>query len=194
MFFMWLQGVELGCFKQTPRFSCRSARVPGAFGGGCWQDSAAGRGAAGRAPSSRPQTPCKGLIEKGSGEAWRPRGDPLLALALHFGVAPCCGLGKVFPGHRVGWGHVEKGIACDGAEDSACCWEHVGQTGRGERCAAPRRARTCLGWHGPAMALSRGAAQQRRAPGKSPAALGQRSLGAFGDSGALLCPGSVSVV
>lgn len=41
--FLLLQGIETGCFKQNPRFSCRSARVLEAFGGRWWQNSAAGR-------------------------------------------------------------------------------------------------------------------------------------------------------
>ena len=62
---MWLQGVEIGCFKQKPRFSCRSARDLGAFGGRCWQNGAAGSGMGRQSPVLAPLRPAaRGLLKR----------------------------------------------------------------------------------------------------------------------------------
>lgn len=85
-------------------------------------------GRAGRTLTPHPSRP----VGEGSAEACGRCGDTLLVLALLFKATPCCRHRKVFPGHWAAWGRAEKGIACDRAEDSACCWEHIGQMGRGE--------------------------------------------------------------
>lgn len=192
---MQLQGVEIGCFKQKTTLSCRVARDLGALGGRWWQIGAGGRGTGRWSPVRAPLGPAaRGLLKRAALGSVGRAGIPLLVLPLHVSVAPCCRHGSVFPGHWAARGYAGKGIACDRAEDSACCWERVGQTGRGELRAALRWERSRLWWPGPTMATAWGAAWQRGAPGKRPVALGQRRSGTRGGSGVLLCPGSEFVL
>lgn len=131
MFLMQLQGVEIGCFKQSPRFSCRSAGDLRVFGGRC-------QGTGRQSPVLVPRRhAARGSLRRA-----------VLRHADRGGYPPssCSALQrpsllqhrKVFPGHRAAWGHAGKGIACDRAEDSACCWERVGQMGGGGGCCAGR--------------------------------------------------------